>query len=218
VAFAPDAQVLHAFAASARRAADRCPLSLFEVGRSLALFLRRHGDSSSIPKVTAHFRDQERRRLLRHMVTGGCGPEEVGALLATFDAGLADGQRARDERRASWEDAVGLLQFPGLRSGAGVHVLATRPSRRRKARAEAARLAGEGNIVTLMTFSRTTLYHRAGFHPDGYWFQSGGLFGRSERTQPLFRHAALGERAEVEWARMSLHRTPAVATIRTQIR
>jgi hypothetical protein len=218
VAFAPDAQVLHAFAESKRRARDRRPLTLFEIGRSLAIFLRKHAEPGAIAAATARFRENERRRAIMHMVRGTCGPEDVGPLLATFEAGFEDGTALRAAQRPDWGVPPGFFPFPGLRPRSEVHLLATHAPRDRATSAEAARLADAGHVVTLMTFGYTTLYHRVAFDPGGYWTQSGGLYGRSDRSGPLLRFATLEKRVREEWARTSLHRSPSGATIRSQIR
>jgi GT2 family glycosyltransferase len=218
VAFAPDAQVLHAFAESSRRAKDRRPLTLFEIGRSLAIFLRKHAEASNIPDAVARFREDERRRAITHMVRGTLGPEDVGPLLATLDAGIEDGFAARAARGEERGNPPGFVAFPGLDPGAEVHLLATASQRDLRPRTEAARLADAGHVVTLMAFGRTTAYHRVAFDSRGFWTQSGGLYGRADRSGPLFRFARLHDRVRQEWARTGLHRSPSGATIRSQIR
>jgi GT2 family glycosyltransferase len=218
VAFAPTAQVLHAFAESTRRTKDRRPLTLFEIGRSLAIFLRKHAGTGEVAAATARFLEAERRRVIAHMIRGTCGPEDVAPLLATFEAGVEEGKAAPDLQRADWGIPPEFLPFPALRPDAEVHLLATDAPRDGRLKAEAARLADAGHVVTLMEFGRTTLYHRVGFDPRGYWTQSGGLYGRSDRSGPLLRFVTLEGRVREEWARTGLHRTPSGATIRSQIR
>jgi hypothetical protein len=35
--------------------------------------------------------------------------------------------------------------------------------------------------------SPTSFFHHVQFHKDGYWEQSGGLFGKSDRNQKVFK-------------------------------
>lgn len=65
-ALVPLAQVHHGYAASARRTADRVPRTLFQIGASLAVFLRKHHGRAN----AGSHRESQRERLLRHMVAG----------------------------------------------------------------------------------------------------------------------------------------------------
>lgn len=214
--FAPDAQVHHLFAPSSRRAADRCPTTLHDIGRSLALFLRKHADPAHMDDVTAWFRANERRRAIDHMVRGNCTPGDVGRLLASFDAGFAEGLAAAWGHPVALAEPPAFRPFPALKEDAEVHLLAGR--RPGPLSDDAARLAAEGHVVTLFAFGPSTLFHQAGFHPDGYWTQIGGRFGRSDRIGSIVQIASLVDRIRTEWARIAVHRTPAGATFRTQIR
>jgi GT2 family glycosyltransferase len=216
LSFAPEAQVHHLYAPSSRRGADRCPTSLHEIGRSLALFLGKHAAASDTGEVKAWFRSNERRRALDHMVRGNCTPGDVGRLLATFDAGLAEGVAGTPGEAGVFAGAPAFRPFPGLRGDAEVHLLAAR--RLAPLAQEAASLATAGHVVTVFAFSPTALYHRAGFCPDGFWTQIGGQFGRSERINSIVQVTGFADRARTEWARIALHRSPADATFRTQIR
>ncbi len=115
VAFAPDAQVLHAFAESTRRTKDRRPLTLFEIGRSLAIFLRKHAEPGAVAAARACFREDERRRAISHMIRGTLGPDEVAPLLATFEAGIEEGTAAEAAPRVDWGTPPAFLPFPTLR-------------------------------------------------------------------------------------------------------
>jgi len=65
-----------------------------------------------------------------------------------------------------------------------------------------------GSIVSVFIFSRTALFHRIRYHPDGYWEQTGGLFGRSERSEPIFKLYSAGSRTLKENKRISTCRFP----------
>ena len=191
-AIVPDAVVHHAFAANAGRAADRSPSDLNEIGASLAVFLRKHagaGDTEPA-EVFSWMREQQRRRLLRHVVTGGIEPRDVARLLATLSAGWAAGNsRALIAPPAiSGPDAADFRPFRAVPSSGprtGV-VLSGRSWQGRRLRALAARQVAEGRIATLILLSPTARPHRLRFSDDGYWEQSGGIFGRTGQGSPPF--------------------------------
>jgi GT2 family glycosyltransferase len=217
ITFAPEAEVHHAFAASSRRRADRRPLALDGIGRSLAIFLRKHCDEAGIPGALNQARAEQRMRLLRHMVAGTCEPADVGRLLRGFDEGVSDGRIAETDSYPALSADSRLLPFPGLSPSACTHLLAGRPWRADPLRKRAAALAAEGDIATLMLFSPTSLYHRRAFTSEGYWTQTGGVFGRSDRTGKLFQMSALRQRVQREWTSIESVRKPANTTFRTHL-
>ena len=201
-ALVPLAEVHHGFAASATRRQDRVPRDLFEIGASWAVFQRKY-----IPKADrpAHWRLQhtsERRRLLQHMVAGRLEPRDVRRLMNRLDAGYEDGQHR----------SFGAAQLPR-------HAMQPfRPVefRRREAKftsvrgirataaieAAVARVAA-GSIETVLVLSRTALFHSVQFTLDGVWVQRGGLFGRANRDEPLFRFTTFRRRSQRERARIA---------------
>lgn len=218
IAFATGAEVHHAFAPSARRDASRMPTSLGDVGRSLSIYVRKHGVDATAEVVAGWARAAERRRLVGLMVRGICEPCDVGRLLASFDAGWAEGAALAPPELRAFSAAPG---FQGLGRGpdhAPCHVLVTRPLYRLRAARVARELVAEGKIVTLFCFSPTALFHRVAFHEHGYWVHTGGTFGRSVRTQPVFRPAASGTRAKEEWNRVGRARCPNFDTSESLIR
>ena len=191
-AIVPDAVVHHAFAANAGRAADRPPTDLHEIGASLAVFLRKHArdDDPSPDEVFSWMQDQQRRRLLRHVVTGGIEPRDVARLLDTLSAGWADGhsRELSTPPPVPRQNARNFRPFPtgpasALRPGI---VLSGRTWRARRLRTLAARHAAAGRIVTVVLLSPTARPHRLRFTDDGYWEQSGGIFGRAGGGGPRF--------------------------------
>jgi hypothetical protein len=59
-----------------------------------------------------------------------------------------------------------------------------------------------GRIVSLCLLSPTTLYHREQFRADGFWEQRGGQFGRSLRSDPVFRAWTMAARVGRERDRL----------------
>ena len=204
-ALAPLAQVHHGFAASATRRDDRVPRDLYEIGASWAVFQRKH-----IPEDqhAAHWDARcasERQRLLRHMVTGGLEPRDVRRLMKRLMDGYAEGlgRRLGGSRlpRHAAEPFRPVAVLPrqasftamrGLKGGAAL-------------RNAAARVAA-GRIETVLILSRTALFHRVSFNEQGVWVQRGGLFGRADRDDPVFRFNSFGRRSMRERTRTALVR------------
>ena len=98
-----------------------------------------------------------------------------------------------------------FLPYPGRHGGHAVLIagrLWNRRQQRRRARAE----AEAGNTVTVMRFTHTALYHHVDFNDEGYWEHIGGLFGRSDRSQRLFRLWSFGDRVRFEASRVRVVR------------
>ncbi len=201
-ALIPDAVVQHGFAPSIRRRADRVPLSLFEVGASQAYFLRRHDrDLDRLGMI----REDHRRSLLTHMISGGLEPQMVRKLLSDFDDGVADGLQRQGGTTPLPPPLAPFLAFKDQPPGYSIAVYAPR-RQQRDLFAAAKKEADQGAIVTAMSFSRSSLFHHRWFHPDGFWVQTGGLFGKSLRSDPYFRRYSLAERAERERALLARSR------------
>ncbi len=202
-AIVPLAEVHHGFAPSPRRRADRVPRTLFEIGASTAVFQRRHGAAQDIFDQT---RQRQRFRLLQHMIDGRIEPAAVEKLLETLAEGFEEG-RARaltplPPLGRSQSEFLGFAAFPK----GPTQVLSGRPHQAARLKKRAQQLVAEGQRVTLFLFSPTALFHHVGFHDDGYWLQTGGIFGRSRRDQPLVQAARFQTRLRREIARVSPQR------------
>lgn len=199
-AVVPGAEVFHDFAASNRRRADRTPTTLFDIGASLSVFLRKHARVSEHVEAIRRERLYQRRRLVRAMVAGSITPDLVAWRLRSFDKGVREGQKREAE---STEIGIGetFLRFPTL-PPAPHKLIAARRFRGRSARARAAK-AAKTKRVTLLLLSPTSFYHRLRFTPEGYWLQSGGVFGKSVRSQPKFRLISFANRVAEETKRLS---------------
>jgi GT2 family glycosyltransferase len=184
-AVVPRAEVQHLSAASAMRRADRVPLSLVEIGASSAVFLRKHAPGIDPAGPLAALMRAEERRLLRHMVAGGLEPRDLARLLAGLEAGIAEGMaREIDPLLPIGPPPEAFRPLPGTGPRPARMVAGWSWQGRRLARAAAAHAAA-GAVVTLIRFSPTPAFHRTRFTDQGYWLQTGGLWGRSLRTQPL---------------------------------
>ena len=186
-AIVPLAEVHHGFAASTQRRADRVPLDLTEIAASTAVFLRRHAPQSDPAPHWARLLAELTFRLQAHRRAGRLSERQQKALLGGLETGWATGMTRELPPLPPLPAAASTFtRLPGTgpRKGRVVHGLRWR----RKQLLDAARRASEaGQIVTVFCFSLTARAHRNQFHPEGFWLQEGGLFGRSERAAWWFR-------------------------------
>ncbi|QQA42854.1 glycosyltransferase family 2 protein [Pelagovum pacificum] len=203
-AAAPLAQVHHAMAGSAQRRDDRVPSSLTDVGRSLAVFVRRYLSDGEWARAGRAERQRRRKSLISHMVAGRIEPRDVRRILSTFDAGWSEGSKLEP-------DPIPLLrsedaEFLGFRASVrqpGHRIVAGRTWQSREKHADALRLAEQGWTVTLFLISPTSRPHHAAYANKMYWCQRGGLFGRSTRQEPHRRSWRFDARIRAEQLRLS---------------
>ena len=201
-AIVPLAQVHHGFAASARRRDDRTPTDLHEIGASSAVFWRKHRPADEIPGATARLVAEQRARLAGYVADGRLSRAALAPLLQTLTEGLRDGTtRPIDPLPAI--DPAGAPFLPFAAGPRPRRIIAGRIWQTRTKRAEAARVVAEGAIVSLFLFAPSIRRHRVRFHPDGYWEQSGGLWGKSERDEPAFTPWRFAARLRREIARIA---------------
>ncbi len=210
-AVVPGAAVHHAFAASDRRRADRVPTDLTEIGASAQVFLRRHAAPDLWPVALQSLREEQAARLASHLAARRIASGEVAALTATLEAGIAEGL-VRDlpdlraiEPASSQIADPGFLRLTGTGPRAG-RVIAGRNWQAPRLRREAKALVAQGIVTTLILLSATPRAHRHRLHPDGYWEQTGGLFGPSDREQPRWTWWRFAARIAAESARWAAYR------------
>jgi len=193
-AIVPDAEVQHGFAQSARRTQNRAPKSLFDIGASRAYFLKKFGQDTA---KTDRFKAYQRARLLRHMVGGELEPSDISRLMRSLELGAAEGLKRESILPQNLDLQDVFLAFAET-PVTGHQVLFGRRRIRRTLFSTACDHIARGQPVTVMVFSRSALYHRRWFHPDGFWVQSGGLYGKSDRSDPIYRRYSTRARAERE--------------------
>ena len=197
-AIVPRARVHHGFAMSDRRQADRAPRDLSPVGASLVRFVRRHRGGFDPEPVRRSEREKYRAALLAHMVAGRILPTAVEPVLRSFDRGWAGSTTLEGPKPEFSENPTFVRFIPRIGAGAAHEViwgwLGSLGQLRRRAR----KAVADGHRVTVYAFSLTSLYHRRRFDPEGYWEQRGGLFGRSLRTDPIFKYWKRAERVRRE--------------------
>ncbi len=204
-AIVPLAEVHHGYAENHMRGAARVPKDLFDIGASWAVFQRKHMPP---PEHIAHWQDlrlEQRQRLLRFMQSGALEPRDVPRLIARLDQGYAEGrERVVAAPKLPKNPAAPFHRFPSIRREAVL--LQGRPLRAAGSRARAMASVNKGHIVTLIILSRSALFHRTVFDKAGFWVQTGGLFGKADRTERILSLYSRKSRVKKEIARIELQR------------
>jgi len=200
-AVVPDAQVHHAFAPGPLRRADRVPRSLFDIGASSAVFLRRHGGD---PHRWAEVWAEQAQRLDGFRRRWRLQAKEAARLMDSLHQGWQHGATRDLDTLAPLPDAGAgpFLPLPGTgpRPGLVLHGWCWKGPR---LRAQAAAQAAHGKIVTIFLLSPGLRPHWHRYHTAGYWVQTGGRFGRSLRHGPKFSAQNRAMRIKSEVARIS---------------
>ncbi len=203
-AIVPLAQVHHGFAPSRLRRPDRAPKDLTQIGASFAVFLRKHHDESLWSASWTDFQAEQRKRCLSHMVAGRLDPVEVTRLMASLRAGWAKGFRRHISSLSKIPKAAqGFKPFERMGATGWHRTVAGSPIAARRLVSEAKQAVAQGDVATVMRFSATGLYHRVRFHPDGYWLQTGGRWGKSDRSDSFLQMISMKSRISREEQRIS---------------
>lgn len=200
-AVVPQAQVHHGYTQSPRRTANRVPLDLTDIGRSQAIYLRKHSGVAVIEMFRDDLRQEQRVRLVRQMVAGALMPGDVARLLAGYDQGWRDGAAIDLAPQPQTLHRLPFLPFQTKMTEESIGIIG-RFWRLRQLKERAETAVKQGHRVTLFVFSLTALYHSVRFTSDGYWLQQGGQFGRSVRTMPIFAFWQARNRAKHEIQRV----------------
>lgn len=173
-AFVPRAQVAHAAASGTVRQGG-APASLSAVGRSEAIFARRHGAG---PAWANRVRLRERARLLRAVLAGRLDPFHLRRAMETLEAGLAEGLVLPEIAPVPHDFPPALTGFSPLAGQDRPHrVLSGWHWQARHLRGLAAGAVARGELVSLMLWSPGVLPHREQFVDGGWWERRGGLWG-----------------------------------------
>jgi GT2 family glycosyltransferase len=206
-AIVPMAQVHHRRAASSRRQRSGAPRTLFHIGRSTAIFLRKYAPEPERGLKLAM--DRQRRSLMARMTAGTLAPHEVQTLLSTLRDGFDAGQKTRMQPvPAIARPNTPFLPFRSNRAAANHIVLSGYRINAARLRKRAAQGVRDGHLVSLYVFSRTALRPRIRFHPDGYWEHRGGLFAASPHSHRRFSALPLRKRTALEAQNVLMLRHP----------
>ena len=202
-AIIPDAQVHHGYLASSRRAANRVPLSLHDIAASTAIFLRRHAPEANFDEALKALSLRESARIAEHRRAGRINAAAELALLSSLTQGWAEGLARPLSALPALVTHPPPLQplHTGPRPG---RILSGRFWQRRRLLAEAA--ANRDCITTVVLLTPTARPHRHSFQPEGYWLQTGGIFGQSLRQGARFRLISFRKRVAEEAARLARYR------------
>jgi len=211
-AISPLAQVQHGYAANATRAANRAPTDLTQIGRSAAVFLRRHCPEAKRENALEALRLAQQKRLENHRAEGRLIEADFAPLMQGLAAGITEGMGETLADLPPLPEAdQPFLPFPQGPQPSSYAVISCTLLGTRRKMAEAKRLAASGDtIVTLLRLSRTPRRHKGWFDPGGFWVQRGGLFGASDRTDPPFRWWRRPDRIKRETLKIAAFRHPNV--------
>lgn len=199
-AIVPDAEVQHGYAASAQRGQDRRPKSLFEIGASQAYFSKKYDRPD---KELDAARAVQNSRVDAALAKGLFDKAEANRLMQDLEAGISQGQMREAKKARKWLSPPEFKSFLNDDNVRPHQFIASRWLFRRKAHASARKLAKDGVACTALILSPTGLYHRRYFHSDGYWVQTGGIFGKSTRSDPLWMWYRFSSRIAAEKALLS---------------
>ncbi len=203
----PQAAVHHGFLASSQRTAQSLPKSLFDIGASATVFLRKHASELDLDSEVSRYRNHQSKMLARHESRGNCSEQHSAEILATFDRGVLEGKsRPFGVLSARYATPPVFKEFIRRREFIGSLWLAGRIWEKRALRAQAERAVNAGNRVTILVFSPSARRHRMHFTDGGYWMQSGGLFGVSSQGDPRFQFTTFRRRLRRELKRLEPHR------------
>ncbi len=207
-AIVPLAEVHHGYAPSDLRLRTRAVRDLSRIGASTAVFLRRHADPAIHVARLDALRAEQRRRLIQQMVAGQIEPRDIARLMVTLEDGIREGLAAPSTPLTPLGPPAQPFRLFATLSTKGAKVIRGRLWRWRAIRAEAAAAAAQGHVVTVYMLSRTVLAHRIRYRLPGVWEHRGGLWGRSDRSQPRLRWASFRARIAEEHARVAPRRDP----------
>lgn len=180
---APLAEVHHALAASVQRDARRAARTLYDIGRSTAIFLRRHSDTGP-DMIFARVEKREEKRAVRAMIRGDLEPRDIDRLLVTLREGWRDGLAVDLPDLGILENTTRDFETCAKQS-TQPRIFRSRFLGRSKALRKAKQnLSNPGDCSSVFSFSLTSFPHAVQFTQDGVWLHTGGQFFR---PGPVFR-------------------------------
>ncbi|MCF6273159.1 MAG: glycosyltransferase [Rhodobacteraceae bacterium] len=201
LAIVPRAQVHHGFAAGPYRAQNRVPKTLQPHGRSKAVFCRKYAKKQALEPALAAFRQLQFKRLEKQMLAGLMEPDTLPQLIKSLEKGFSEGRKMavlapKPKGQPDTESP------PVFSTKTTPHILLVG---RKSDKAWMDRLGhtlSEAQImVTGLTLSRSAAFMQVSFSRRGFWRHRGGQFGKTLRSDPVFRWFSRKQKAgaEQEW-------------------
>jgi O-antigen biosynthesis protein len=200
----PDAQVHHGFLASARRQANRVPVTLFDIAASTAVFLRKHAGPDAELGREGMFAAQT-ARIASLRASGKVTAVQAQALRESLDAGWQAGMARPCGAAQTFGAAAPFLPLLGAGPRQSVVIFGWVWAQKALHRRAATALA-QGQIVTVICLAPSLRRHKMQFLPQGYWWQEGGIWGRSDRDISALFWRGFAARAAKETARIAPYR------------
>lgn len=200
-AVVPDAQVHHGYGASVRRRADRVPLSLHEIAASTAVFLRRHQPEAALAETIPQI-EHQRARIAALRAAGHVTADAAQDLHESLASGWDDGMTRPIAALPPLGPGAPFVALPATGPRPGL-VLSGRIWHRARLLNHAKTAVAKGNIVTVICLEPTPRAHKMRFCPEGFWLQTGGIFGRADRGGPRVQLANFAGRVIKETARFA---------------
>ncbi len=198
-AIVPSAQIHHRYAASPRRSQNRIPTDLHEIGASKAYFCRKH-NPQNIDTALERFEGEQQQRLTAMLAVKHLTQANVDTLMQSLRAGFARGM----ERETSGDISAHPPEFNAFQTCSGSHILLCATVLDRKWMRKTARdLTDKGHRISVVYLMPTTFFFQVSFK-DGYWLHKGGVWGKSQRSQPLIQLITHRKRFSQEARRIDL--------------
>jgi GT2 family glycosyltransferase len=200
----PLAEVHHSLEPSCLRTARRAPRTLFDVGRSAAIFLRRHS-REPVEEFLEFTAKDERKRAVDRMIRGDLEPGDIRRLMHSLRIGWSEGISCSLEclPRLPTGPEIFLKVSP---LPAGHQVLVSRRFGRASALRHATDLARRTARASVFSFSLTSWRHTVRYTERGVWLHAGGQFRETESTGRRFRWCRFARRADEEIDRVAKRR------------
>lgn len=183
-AVVPNAQVHHAFLASDKRQANRVPRSLFDIGASTAVFLRKHAKPNVMGQGETLMQAQQMARIRKLRRSFAISASQAAQLKSSLTAGWRSGLLRSHSAAQPLPPPPPFLPLVSAKPTQSV-VIAGRFFAKAALHLRAQQAAAQGAVVTVICLAPTLRRHKMQFLPQGYWWQSGGIWGRAERDQPV---------------------------------
>ena len=208
-AIVPNAQVHHGFAPSDRRADNRAPTDLFEIGASKAYFCNAHLEGDNEPALR-DFTNEQLIRLTTMVEQHKLKRRDVTPLMDSLANGISEGLQRKTNLQRGTATSDNYRRFDIFEKE---HVvLCAGPMDTAWMIKTVPDLVETGKTVSVIQLLPSPRYFQVGFK-DGYWLHRGGVWGKSTRTQPLIQFRTYKQRFDAEIRRISaLHPVDAVLT------